>query len=152
MNTCILAEVLPTKFKDAFARGIFPPKQWVDKFTEAIYIEGSQFDSDEGGLDQGEEEDYTHFSAGASYSSPQLGLEEMSHDMLMESASNLGEDKFNHFDLDAMGEVEEEAELDHAAWAPQAALELLCDVTSNMYMFAKQGEKLRRMNHTMSFT
>ena len=72
----------------------------------------------------------------------------MSHNMSLESASNLGEDKFVHFDLDAMGGVEEEAELDHAAWAPQAALELLRDATSDR--FEKQGEKLRTMKHMMN--
>ena len=148
MNTCILAEVLPTKFKDAFSRGIFTPKQWVDKFTEANYIAGSQYDLDEEGVDQGEEEDYTRFSAGAPYRSPPLGQEEMSHDMLLESTSNLGEDKFDHFNLDAMGEVEEGAELEHTACAPRAALELLRDAKSNM--FVKQGEKLRRMKRTMN--
>ena len=47
-----------------------------------------------------------------------------------------------------MGEVEEGAEWEHMACAPRAALELLRDATSNM--FVKQGEKLRRMNCTMN--
>ena len=122
MNKCILAKVLFTKFKDAFSQGIFTPKQWVDKFTEANYIAGSQYDSDEEGLDHGKEEGDTHFLAGAPYRSPQSGKEEMLQDMSLESTSNLGDDKFDHFNLDAMGKVEEGLEWEHTACAPQAAL------------------------------
>jgi hypothetical protein len=145
MNTCILSEVLPSKFKDMFARSIFTPKQWVDKFTEANYIVGSQYDSEEEGVEQGEEEDYARLSG---YRSPQVGQEEIPHDMSSDSVSNFGENKVDHFDLDAMGEVEEGTEVEHAAWAPRAAFELLRDATLDM--FAKQGEQLRRMKRTMS--
>ena len=124
MNTCILYEVLPSKFKDIFARSIFTPKQWVDKFTEANYIAGSQYDSEEEGVEQGEEDDYARRSGGAPYRSPQLGQEESSHDRSLDSVSNFGENEFDHFDLDAMGEADEGAEVKHTAWAPRAALEL----------------------------
>ena len=75
MNTCISSEVLPSKFKDIFARSIFTPKQWVDKFTEANYIAGSQYDSDEGEVKPVEEEDDARPSGGTSYRSLQLGQE-----------------------------------------------------------------------------
>ena len=57
MNTCILSEVLPSKFKDTCAQSIFKSKQWVDKFTEANYIAGAQYDSEEEEVEPGEEED-----------------------------------------------------------------------------------------------
>ena len=78
MNTFILSKVLPSKFKDMFARSLFTPKQWVDKFTKANYIVGSQYDSEEGEGEPGEEEDNIWLSGGTSYRSPQLGQEEMS--------------------------------------------------------------------------
>jgi len=148
MNTCISSEVLPSKFKDMFARSIFIQKQWVDKFTEANYIVGSQYDSEEGEVEPGEEENDARPSGGTSYRSPQLGQEEMSQEMSLGSVSNFGEVKADLFDLDAMGEGEEGTEGEHAAWAPRAAFELLRDATLDM--FAKQGEQLRRMKRTMS--
>ena len=47
VDTCISAELLPSKFKVIFAGGIFPPKKWISLFVEAHNIVNGNFKSED---------------------------------------------------------------------------------------------------------
>jgi hypothetical protein len=123
-NTCIAADVLPSKFKDVFARGLFSPKQWINKFTEANYIVAisTQSESDE----EEDEEKYRQSKAAGAptkYDTSFVDRDAMSRDLSMDTGSDFGEEEFARVEFEGLGEVESEEEWAYTVRAQRAALE-----------------------------